>query len=161
MLRQAGLSSCCSESTMSLFFRNSDLNPFLDTFWTHVRFLHRQTHLTGAHLVPLCAPTEAARDHCLPSGHFLLVLRSRLLPLGCPFRAHVAPICLLSKRFGGSLPPLRDIFARYLDLQFNYGFGLAYPPCIVALHRKLEQEQQFSRNSSEEVRAAQSAAPSF
>ena len=57
---RAGLSSCCSKSLILLFVTTSDLDPFLGTFWTHPRFLFVSKRISGAHLVPLRAPTETS-----------------------------------------------------------------------------------------------------
>ena len=50
VLGHAGLSSRCSESTILLFLRSSNLDLFLDTFWTHVRFLFVAKRISEAHL---------------------------------------------------------------------------------------------------------------
>ena len=52
----AGLSSRCSESSILSFFGSSNLDLFLDTFWTHVRFLFVAKRISGAHLGALAGP---------------------------------------------------------------------------------------------------------
>ena len=80
------------------------MDPFLDTFWTHVCFHFVTKRTSGAHLVALLAPTESSfaslaalwhlpSGHFSPAGHFLLGRGSRLLPLGSLFGDRVALIC--------------------------------------------------------------------
>ena len=79
------------------------MDVFLDAFWIHFRCLFVAKRISGAHLVPLWAPTEALFASLMPSGirkGSLLALGSLFAPswfpfaaLGVFFRGRVAPIC--------------------------------------------------------------------
>ena len=139
------MSSRCSESSIWLSFKTSDLDPFLGARWTHVHFLFVAKSISGAHLVPLWAPTEASfvsLDALYHSQRITARPRvtfcSFLGPICCPwgFSLGVAPISLLST---------------CIHCLHSGGFLLAI----------WSSKHRSSRNSSEEVRAVRSAAPNF
>ena len=94
------------------------MDLFLDTFWTHVRFLFVTKRISGAHWVPLWAPTETS---LLPSGirqGSLLALRT-FAPSWALFATH-------GVSFEGRVAPIRSL-SKWLHCllsgAFNHGFG--------------------------------------
>ena len=79
----AGLISRCSKSSILLFFRSSNSDLFLDTFWSHVRFLFVAKHISGAHLSALAGPLSLLLFPLMLSGirkGSLLALLSLFIP---------------------------------------------------------------------------------